>query len=172
MPVPRQQNVFSLLILPSIHLLATSPIPKHYKEDSHTHHLHNIITYPLPTPLSPLLATGSVRLSVPPDSSPPFTSVPLFSATGSQDVPTPSVQNKCYKLPPPLLSWCRPTAPAFQPRRELRWQWPDSVSRWPLLTVVDNREEHCIFPGCPGATYNEAPTILFVSACSTPKLRH
>ena len=53
-----------------------------------------------------------------------------------------------------------------------RRQRPDSVSRWPLLRIGHNREEHCIFPRCPGATYKGAPTILFASACSTPKPRH
>lgn len=130
------------------------------------------ITYPLPTPLSSLLAAGSVRLSVPPTPHPLSLRFPCSSATGGQDVPTPSAQNKCYKLPPPLLSWCRLTAPAFQPRREAAPERPDSVSRWPLLRIGHNREEHCIFPRCPGATYKGAPTILFASACSTPEPRH
>ena len=115
------------------------------------------ITYPLPTPLSSLLGAGCVRLSVPPTPHPLSLRFPCSSATGGQDVPTPSAQNKCYKLPPPLLSWCRLTAPAFQPRREAAPERPDSVSRWPLLRIGHNREEHCIFPDALGRRTKELP---------------
>lgn len=169
---------FSLLILPSIHLLATSPIPKPYKEESHTHHLHNIITYPLPTPLSSLLAARSVRLPGPSGCQFPRLLTPFHFGS---PVPARREARTCLRLQSKtsvtnFRLLCSPGAvrrPLLSSLGEkLRRQWPDSVSWWPLLRVGDNREEHCIFPGCPGATYNGAPTILFASTCSTPKLRH
>lgn len=137
-----------------------------------THHLRNIFTRPLPTPTPSIFAAGSVTLSVPPSPHPLSLPFPCPSAAGGRT---------CLLLQPKTsatnLRLVRPPGGGRRPMpsglwEQLRRQWPDPACRWPLLRVGHNRNAHWIFPRRPGATYNGAPTILFASARSTPKLRY
>lgn len=132
-----------------------------------THHLRNIFTRPLPTPTPSIFAAVSVTLSVPP--SPHLLSLPFPcpSAAGGRTwlrlQPKTSATN---------LRLVRPPGGGRRPPRAAAPAVARPACRWPLPRVGHNRDAHWIFPRRPGATYNGAPTILFASARSTPKLRY
>lgn len=167
--VPSRQHFFILLILPSIHLLAASSIPKHYAEESHIS--TPTVTRPLPTHTPSILAAGSVSLSVPP--TPHALSLsfsnPARLQAGRAYAFSPE---QCYKPPHRPLSWQRQT---IAPTLRLQRATATAVASFqpaggPHLHSIIIETRTGYFPGAPGATYDGTHTVLFASARSTPRL--